>query len=756
MTITKTNLNSTVTPPLLDNGNYFEVEISNNTTHNGGGETSDNIFVSMVSQTHAYKFEQYINANGKTVYVATVDTPTGGSVASISLSTLVNQINNNTLGFYVQVFDGSPLGIAGGRIYFANENNAVPYSAKGPGGIAPNASFVYDFVEFTVDSAKIQLNLDTTQVDQFGIPIYLQVNPIVPDFKDGTGIVSSQTRAGVIQDFKNYTAKHSDFTAYQGIYKDATVDRLLAPQHVIDGKPASEQTKGLRKAYDQALYNLFNHYYNGSGGGGHHLYLVGNGSSGPEIFDGQVITNFKVKDTSGTHKGSYTVFQFTGTGYTYNGTGNTLTNVGSRGGAVYEIFYPYFSNNDPNTFNTALSSSFLPPKWFGNSEGDLPITSAGRMVFGASGVFADDVQQKKYYKNNGGLPANFDHVMLGNLENQLVTLLNRGITPDTGNSTAKNNLHLRTGSNTENDLIHVDLSQKNNTSTAAIAPNLHLSQGAATTYAQSDLLTAANLSSSDAILWNTLSGAIYFKGAKIQTFNANMNNIADSFTVSVVTGSPANSVTSANFVIVNGDVKQVNFNWQSAVNIPAGATVEFSFYYGPSTTEAHYATLHLFSPYSQSTFAFNSGDLGPESDFSNNLNEASSPTEPTSGMTLNSVGLSNPTYVYNVTANNPSIIIYSPQAMLPINTNIITFAVFYPLDANNIPLGEWNAYSAFFHIGDPAHSVLPPTVDGKGYAFAFDDNGGYSSDITVNLPTTNSGNVDVVTTLKMDFLPWKA
>ena len=51
---------------------------------------------------------------------------------------------------------------------------------------------------------------------------------------------------------------------------------------------------------------------------------------------------------------------------------------------------------------------------------------------------------------------------------------------------------------------------------------------------------------------------------------------------------------------------------------------------------------------------------------------------------------------------------------------------------------------------------LPVTVEGKGkgYAFAYDDNGGYSSDITVQLPATQPSAPLVVTTLNLTLLPW--
>ena len=761
-------------PPTLPDANYFEVAITNNTHTQGFGQDSDNLYVSLVSQKEAYKFTQYLNASGQTVYVAEVDTSPGlcvGSkkkknhcVASKKLSELTNNIDD-TLGFYIKVFDDSLIAFTGGRIYFADEADAVPYNT-GPGGINPDADFEFDFVEFTVDAATHQLNLDATQVDQFGMPIYLQVNPVVPDFANGTGIRQSETRAKVIQEFKNYTAEGSNYTAYQGVYalSPTRINRLLAPQHVIDRKPE----QGLTEAFDKALYSLFNYYYSGAGGEGHTFYLVGNGSNGFEIFSGRVIDNFQVLEDKkkSPPKDTYTVFEFTGSGLQYNGTDASLTSVKVGGGAIYQIFYPYFGDNEVNSSNTGLSSDSPAPQWFGGLKpaGDnVLLSSAGRMVFGASGVFADDTAQKAYYSQSGqSLPTNFDHTMLGNLENQLVTMLNRGVAPDTGNPpdtgnlSTPNNMQLRTGSNSANDLIYVDLAQKKSGTKGKLAPDS--SSGATTSWTLENLIKAAKGSKSDGIVPSSLKGTIYYKARKIQTFSVKYDIKTTTFKIDVKWVSPkpnpANHATGGQVTqLGTGRLKDITIDWDNATGIPSDVKVSFSFDYGPATSEAHYATLHLFNPYGQPELPYSPGDLGPASDFSKGLVGASSPTKPTSGMTMTGISLTNPTYVYQVTPGDDSIIIHSPQSLEGLNTNILTFSKFYPVDSNNDPIGQWNAYAAFFHIGDPANGVSAPTVDGKGYGFAFDDNGGYSSDITVDLPNSNKGKV--VTRLSLTLLPWE-
>lgn len=489
----------------------------------------------------------------------------------------------------------------------------------------------------------------------------------------------------------------------------------------------------MRESFDGALKWLFDYY----AASGHALYLVGNGEAGPEIFEGKVVDDFAVKDSGGI-QATYTVFQFKGTGYCYNGATAALSSVGARGGATYQIFYPYFTDK--------------PPYWFGGFSGadqkyNLLPTSAGRMVLGASGVFADDVSQKQYYEANGGLPANFDHTMLANLENQLCTVLNRGVTPGFA-SVVPDNHHLRTGSNNANDLIRVDLSKLTRGSKGPIAPVF--SRGAATIFKASGLVEAGH-----GVWWNSLTGSILFHGREIQTFEVVPSNVSLSFTITPPMVSVPNYVTGAKFNFgTGGAVSNIEFDWLNAIGLAHHATVQFKFQYGPATKEAHFATLRLFSPYGQPTFAFQNGDLGPASGFATGLVGATAPAAPASGMTMTGIALDDPTYVYQATAGASHITIYSPQGMEPLNTNILTFSRFYPVRGNNAPMGQWNAYAAFFHIGDPANSVPAPTVDGKGYAFAYDDNGGYSSDITVQLPATQPAAPHVVTTLNLTLLPW--
>ncbi len=763
----------------IPNGDYFSIQIKNKTQENGSGTSNNDLYISLVSQNKAYEFTKFQTQDGKTVCIATPQEHETSHVSSTPLSELVNRIDGG-YGFYVQVRSGStskPL--IGGRLYFADKQNAVPGTPAKPGGIEPDAKFNFDFIEFTVDLSNHQLNLDTTQVDQFGMPIFVQAQPHVANFKDGIGIRPGLTRegpqgridgkhGGIIGAFATYTAKNSPFSAYdecvvskKNEYGPSAVKRLLAPQHVLTNDSKAQ----LSAAFDEALYCFFNMYRDGPEGGGKVLYIVGNGSHGPEIFAGKVIQNFQVEDHKSKTSQGYTVLQLTGTKYKYDGSGATLKGVGNTGGAIYQIYYPYFTDSEhKNTHNTDLSSRSPAPFWFGafsgsNQKYNLPITSASLMVFAGSGCFADNTSQYEYYKQRGDL-GKFDSNMLGNLENQLVTMLNRGISPDTGCKSLSSNMHLRTGSNSESDLMFVDLSQKKNATANSVKPSASPQPGAFTAFNAKDLLNNIKCSEGNDVIWNGVHGLILWGGNPIQIFHHDADSATPKFKLrpykNAQNSKKENYVNNIIFIpATDTQPAKIQFNWHSASNLINSASFTFKFDYAPKTKEAHYATLQLFSPYgNHHHYSFKPDSLGPASDFSSGLIGKRPSDKPTSGMTITGIQLNNPTYLYSACSSQPDVVtIYSPQGLKPINTNILTFSDFYPLDGGK-PIGSWNAYAAFFHKGDPLAGYAAPTVGGRGYAFAFDDNGGYSSDMSISIPASSSVSVSVFTTLTLTLLPW--
>jgi hypothetical protein len=397
---------------------YVEVEITNHTGQNHKGVLDSDIHIFVQSQTQIYQITN-VGTTSDPFYLASVTGFVDGPAPSVTLASL-----KQSDGTYVFYLDSSQQ-LTSGRIYFSDSKSAVTISGSTINGPAPNAPFNFDFIELTLNAAQ-GINLDTSQVDQFGMPIKLNVTPLDDNFPNGTGIVATSNRAAVIQNFQDLT-NNANFTAYAASI-ESTPARLIAPQHVIQDEMPQAQLSGnitgaasqsgtstatftltgnwngplnpppttqglnqgmsvsgqgippgatiqsvssgslvlqstlgnftnttgtnvafypaptttLATAFDQAIYDLFNYYTT------HDLYLVANGTnSGPEIYAGRVITDFKlpagVTDINGNTDTTYTVFQFTGTGYLYKDPNNALSPATAPEAGqtnIYQIFYP--------------------------------------------------------------------------------------------------------------------------------------------------------------------------------------------------------------------------------------------------------------------------------------------------------------------------------------------------------------------------------------------------------------------------------
>lgn len=115
------------------------------------------------------------------------------------------------------------------------------------GSAAATASYVYDFAEFSITPnsglSTYTLVVDTTQVDQFGLPFRLQTKPADAINPAGSGTISTASRAEIFADF---TAAMTDagLTPFldcvmPGLSPGSPPLRLLAPQDVISQQATS-------------------------------------------------------------------------------------------------------------------------------------------------------------------------------------------------------------------------------------------------------------------------------------------------------------------------------------------------------------------------------------------------------------------------------------------------------------------------------------------------------------------------------------
>ncbi|MBI3196916.1 MAG: hypothetical protein HYZ40_05285 [Rhodospirillales bacterium] len=450
---------------------YVSFTIVNNSQKNGGGLTSEQIylFVTQEKINTAWRID-------KSTGIAT-PLPPGVLPPPVTLADL------STIKI------DSSLSILSARIYLGSSPNTVTAPGNNISGpTAGTAQFYYDFFEFALTpGSPNNLNVDTTQVDQLGLPMKLQVLPADPDFPDGSGIVATLDRQTLFGNFQTMAGGNLRPFADCVFGAGTPPYRLLNPSDVVDAQLNAMLLQGTIAPGGGSSGNwLATFTITGPGqppptnGGLHAGMLV----SGPRIPAGATVqsipgfpTGYAVTMAStspaatnpfvpsqgavsvyflkpvATRLGTYfdhaiyfffnyykqpqnllKVEQHNGSGdYVYTGNvveihgvpaidGNsyTYTVLQFTGGAneTYNIFYPFFTTNALVGATTPFDKPVPPPPvWW--LQGMKIFEPPSAMVFGADGVFADSAQQKGHYP---GLNA----AVLGGIENVVVTALARG------------------------------------------------------------------------------------------------------------------------------------------------------------------------------------------------------------------------------------------------------------------------------------------------------------------------------------------
>jgi len=461
---------------------YITINISNNTQLNGSSSGFKD------DQLYLFLTQEAINTTW------TIDSGTGIATKATTPGTL--PANPFTLADLKQAGGAikidSSVQVSSARIYISSSPNVVtaPNNViSGP--TAGIAEFYYDFIEFAItgpsDGLPNNLNIDTTQVDQLGIPLTLQVTPNDPNFPNGSGIVATLDRQTLFTHFKAMAtgalASFADCIFPAG-GEPNTPYRLLNPSDVIGsqlqvamlegtiattGAPSGWQatftitgpgnpvptngalrvgmnvsgqliptgttiaslplapagqtvvmnssasanpftstttpiqlfflipvTTKLGTYFDEAIDDFFAYYKTNPG-----QLPIEQNNNGDHVYTGSVVEVDTITDING-NPSSYTVLQFTG--------GNN---------EIYNIFYPFFSTNSSAGKQTPFGKPVPPPpSWWAPQNGLMFYAPPSLMVFGASGVFADNTQQSS--------SNNVNAAVLGAIENVVVTALARG------------------------------------------------------------------------------------------------------------------------------------------------------------------------------------------------------------------------------------------------------------------------------------------------------------------------------------------
>jgi len=337
--------------------------------------------------------------------------------------------------------------LTGGRLIFTlGKPGNFPFnSAKQPLAPVPYKDNVknlyYDFIEFAWTISKTgvpNLNYDTSIVDQFGIPITIEFSG-VSNTKRGI----EKTSATVVSEYQTYvpaqikanissqstpSQKHvSSF--FNGLSIIRAPYRILAPSDAFllaqefNAPPTVvSQTKGVNTYFDQIIKNFFDAYDQSIHSGATFDMVnvsgaasTGKVGSGLHDFSGHVTTIAQKGTDQKEH--NYRVLQLTDV--------TPGINAANGYGLVYNVYEPFFSSN-------GYSGKNVPPYWLkqgvdanGNA---IPLaTRPTEMVFGASGVFADSDPGGTLQPTPSGANQTNYQILLGAIENQLVTAINRGI-----------------------------------------------------------------------------------------------------------------------------------------------------------------------------------------------------------------------------------------------------------------------------------------------------------------------------------------
>ncbi len=224
---------------------YVDFEITNST--GPGGLTNPNTYIWLAGQQST--------STTAPQYPFSIDSTTGVASFSsaFSTTTLASLPAGSTPGSKLLRVESDQV-IPSARLYFtttatdpATGNPVIPVS----GGVVtsfppPSPAYNYDYVEFSLTAGSSAnayvLTVDTTQVDQFGLPITLNVDPADPLNTGGSGTIPGLTRETI---FNSYGAamNNADLAPFlDGFVSSGSATpgnefyRILAPQHVIDSQ----------------------------------------------------------------------------------------------------------------------------------------------------------------------------------------------------------------------------------------------------------------------------------------------------------------------------------------------------------------------------------------------------------------------------------------------------------------------------------------------------------------------------------------
>ena len=358
-------------------------------------------------------------------------------------------------------------------------------------------------------------------------------------------------------------------------------------------------------------------------------------------------------------------------------------------GNEYPIFYPYFSSNSITTQGGTLNpNGVLPPApAFWTKKGLETKTPASGQVLLCDGAF------------NDGNPVVGNLVILSALQNIVVSMLNRGLVP----GSTMNNLFTCSGNLT---LISdtVNFTDTNPASSSTIS-------GATLIYKPSQIPAKTNP------LTCEIAGSIELESAAKKELKQSFSTKSGVITVVKPTTSPSNYCNSP-----------------VAAQIAPDTDVEFAFSY-VNAVWPNKTVPNLVGPITGSYIPLVT--TAPQATFAT----TDSLSDVTVGMNVFDLNVQNPATVETVGTGEVTIKSAIDGILPSPNRDTLLFGNFFPTASSGAAKGEWNAFAAFLHYG--GDSFTAPYISSQGYAFAYDDDGGYSSDITIDFTENTDSSIGI-------------
>ena len=356
---------------------------------------------------------------------------------------------------------------------------------------------------------------------------------------------------------------------------------------------------------------------------------------------------------------------------------------------THPIFYPYFNTNSAASQGGTLNpdGALPPPPSFWTTKGlDTKMPATGQVLL-CDGAFNDS-------NPNGGTLK-----ILSALQNIVVSMLNRGLVP----GSVMNNLITCSGNLTLNSAPK-SFTDQNPAASSKI-------KGATLIYKPTQIPAKTNPAEC------TISGSI---------------ELAESPTQEI-----KQTITTSNGVIsvAASATKSTNYcSSPAAAQFDPNQNVQFAFPY-LSAVWPNKTIPNLIAPITVTYTPLVT--TAPKASFAT----ADSISSVVAGMNVFDLNVQNPATVASVGTDSVTIESTIGGILPSPHTDTLLFGNFFPKNSSGVAKGAWNAFASFLHYGGDTFAA--PYISNQGYAFAYDDDGGYSSDITINFSEGTDASIGI-------------